>query len=239
MSNSGLRSLGRAIQEKALPLSDLSLNVKTEIIEVINAETEPVASIYSPENSFYLICFPSQATIYCFDLKGRLENGAYRTTRWTSVSHKSFARDKNGTLYIGTTDGLGKYDTFLDNASVYRFRYFSPALTFGDPSKTKIVKKIKPTLIGANEETIFVKWAYDFETTFKNYEINVGDQVPAFFGVSEYTVGTFTGGVLTTKPTVNATGSGGVVTIGLETDIDGSQLSIQEINVLALIGKTV
>ena len=63
--------------------------------------------------------------------------------------------------------------------------------------------------------------------------------MPAFYGVSEYTVGTFTGGVLTTKPTVNATGSGGVVTIGLETDIDGSQLSIQEINVLALIGKTV
>ena len=239
MSNSGLQSLGRAIQEKALPISDLSLNVKTEIIEVIDAETEPVASIYSPENSFYLICFPSQSTIYCFDLKGRLENGSYRTTRWTSVSHKSFARDKDGTLYIGTTDGLGKYDTFLDNAAVYRFRYFSPALSFGDPSKTKIVKKIKPTLIGANEETVFVKWAYDFDTTFKNYEITVGNQVPSFFGVSEYTVGTFTGGVLTTKPTVNATGSGGVVTIGLEADIDGSQLSIQEINVLALIGKTV
>lgn len=239
MSNSGLRSLGRAIQEKALPLSDLSLNVKTEIIEVIDAETEPVASIYSPENSFYLICFPSQATIYCFDLKGRLENGAYRTTRWTSVGHKSFARDKDGTLYIGTTDGLGKYDTFLDNASVYRFRYFSPALTFGDPSKTKIVKKIKPTLIGANEASIFVKWAYDFKTNFKNYEISVGNQVPAYYGVSEYTVGTFTGGILTTKPTVNVTGSGGVVTIGLEADITGSQLSIQEINVLALIGKTV
>ena len=140
MSNSGLRSLGRAIQEKALPISDLSLNVKTEIIEVIDAETEPVASIYSPENSFYLICFPSQSTIYCFDLKGKLENGSYRTTRWTSVGHKSFERDKDGTLYIGTTDGLGKYDTFLDNAAIYRFRYFSPALSFGDPSKTKIVK---------------------------------------------------------------------------------------------------
>lgn len=239
MSNSGLRSLGRAIQEKALPISDLSLNVKTEIIEVIDAETEPVASIYSPENSFYLICFPSQSTIYCFDLKGRLENGAYRTTRWTSVSHKSFARDKDGTLYIGTTDGLGKYDSFLDNATIYRFRYFSPALSFGDSSRTKIVKKIRPTLIGANDEQVFVKWAYDFDSTFKNYEITVGDQTPSFFGVSEYTVGTFTGGVLTTKPTVNATGSGGVVTIGLEADINGAQLSIQEINVLALIGKTV
>ncbi len=239
MSNSGLRSLGRAVQEKALPITDLSVNVKTEIIEVIDAETEPMASIYSPEQSFYLICFPSQATIYCFDLKGRLENNSYRTTRWTSISHKSFARHTDGTLYIGTSDGLGTYSGYLDNTSVYRFRYFSPALTFGDSSKIKFLKKIKPTLIGANEETIFVKWAYDFETTFKNYEISVGNQVPAYYGVSEYTVGTFTGGILTTKPTVNATGSGGVVTIGLEADIDGSQLSIQEINVLALIGRTV
>ena len=239
MSNSGLRSLGRTIQEKSLPLSDLSLNVKTEIIEVIQSRSEPTASVYSPEQSFYLICFPGQSTIYCFDLKGRLENGAYRVTRWTSVSHKSFMRHTDGTLYIGTSDGLGTYSGYLDNTSVYRFRYFSPALTFGDPSKTKFVKKIRPTLIGANEETIFVKWAYDFDTTFTNYEISVGNQVPAYYGLSEYTVGTFTGGILTTKSTVNATGSGGVVTIGLEADIDGSQLSIQEINVLALIGKTV
>jgi len=239
MSDSGLRSLGRTIQEKSLPISDLSLNVKTELINVIDAETLPVTSIYSPENAFYLIGFPSQSTIYCFDLKGRLENNSYRVTRWTSVSHKSFARHTDGTLYIGTSDGIGTYSGYLDNTSKYRFRYFSPALTFGDSSKTKIVKKIKPTLIGANEETIFVKWAYDFKTAFKNYEISVGNQVPAYYGVSEYTVGTFTGGILTTKPTVHTTGSGGVVTIGLESDINGSILSIQEINVLALIGKTI
>ena len=57
MSNSGLRSLGRAIQEKALPISDLSLNVKTEIIEVIEAETEPLASIYSLKIRFILSAF--------------------------------------------------------------------------------------------------------------------------------------------------------------------------------------
>jgi len=239
MSNSGLRSLGRTIQEKSLPISDLSLNVKTEIIEVIQNRSLPTASAYSPEQSFYLICFPDQSTIYCFDLKGKLENGAYRVTRWTSVPHRSFMRHTDGTLYIGTTDGVGTYSGYVDNTSVYQFRYFSPALTFGDSSKTKFLKKIKPTLIGANEETIFVKWAYDFKTNYKNYEINVGNQVPAFYGVSEYTVGTFAGGVLTTKPTVNTTGSGSVVTIGLEADIDGSQLSIQEINVLALIGKTI
>ena len=239
MSNTGLRSLGRTIQEKSLPISDLSLNVKTEIISLINNRTLPTASVYSPENSFYVITFPDQLTAYCFDLKGRLENGAYRVTRWTSIPHKSFEVKTDGTLYIGTTDGIGTYSGYVDNTTAYRFRYYSPGLTFGDPAKTKLLKKLRPTLVGATGATVFMKWAYDLATDFKTYEFTVGNQVPAYYGVDEFAIGEFTGGELTTRNSVQATGNGSIITIGLEADIDGSALSLQEINVLALIGKTV
>ena len=239
MSNTGLRSLGRTIQEKSLPISDLSLNVKTEIISLINNRTLPTASVYSPENSFYVITFPDQLTAYCFDLKGRLENGAYRVTRWTSIPHKSFEVKTDGTLYIGTTDGIGTYSGYVDNTTAYRFRYYSPGLTFGDPAKTKLLKKLRPTLVGATGATVFMKWAYDLATDFKTYEFTVGNQVPAYYGVDEFAIGEFTGGVLTTRNSVQATGNGSIITIGLEADIDGSALSLQEINVLALMGKTV
>jgi hypothetical protein len=239
MSNSGLRSLGRTIQEKSLPISDLSLNIKTELIEVIQARSEPTASVYSPENSFYLIAFPGQSTVYCFDLKGALENGSYRVTRWPSVGHKCFERKTDGTLYIGTSDGLGQYSGFKDNTSSYRFRYYSPGLTFGDPSKIKLLKKVKPTIVGAGGATVFMKWAYDFETAFKTYTFSIGNQSPALFGISEFTVGEYTGGELTTRNSVSGTGNGSVITIGMEAEINGSALSLQEINVLALIGKTV
>jgi hypothetical protein len=53
------------------------------------------------------------------------------------------------------------------------------------------------------------------------------------FEVSEYT-----GGGITTRRSVNTAGSGSVVTIGLESEINGFPLSLQEINVLALMGKT-
>jgi len=239
MSPSGLRSLGRTIQEKSLPLSDLSLNVKTEIISLINNRTLPTASVYSPENSFYVITFPDQLTAYCFDLKGKLENGAYRVTRWTSIPHKSFEVKTDGTVYIGTSDGIGTYSGYLDNTTAYRFRYYSPGLTFGDPAKTKLLKKLRPTLVGATGATVFMKWAYDLATDFKTYEFTVGNQVPAYYGVDEFAIGEFTGGVLTTRNSVQATGNGSIITIGLEADIDGSALSLQEINVLALMGKTV
>ena len=239
MSPSGLRSLGRTIQEKSLPLSDLSLNVKTEIISLISNRTLPTASVYSPENSFYIIVFPDQLTAYCFDLKGKLENGAYRVTRWTSIPHKSFEVKTDGTVYIGTIDGIGTYSGYVDNTTAYRFRYYSPGLTFGDPAKTKLLKKLRPTLVGATGATVFMKWSYDLATDFKTYEFTVGNQVPAYYGVDEFAIGEFTGGELTTRNSVQATGNGSIITIGLEADIYGSALSLQEINVLALMGKTV
>jgi hypothetical protein len=239
MSNSGLRSLGRTIQEKSLPLSDLSLNIKTELIEVLQARSEPTASVYSPENSFYLIAFPGQSTVYCFDLKGALENGAYRVTRWPSVGHKCFERKTDGTLLIGTSDGVGTYSGYQDNTSSYRFRYYSPGLTFGDPSKIKLLKKVRPTIVGAGGATVFMKWAYDFETAFKSYNFSIGNQAAALYGIDEFGIGEYTGGELTTKSSVSGTGHGSVITIGMEAEIDGSALSLQEINVLALIGKTV
>ena len=41
-------------------------------------------------------------TVYCFDLRGTLENGSYRVTKWPSVDFKCFARDRNGDVYIGS-----------------------------------------------------------------------------------------------------------------------------------------
>jgi hypothetical protein len=67
----------------------------------------------------------------------------------------------------------------------------------------------------------------------------IGNQTPSFFGVAEFNVGEYTGGELTTKNAVSGTGNGSVITIGMEAEINGFALSLQEINVLALIGKTV
>jgi hypothetical protein len=239
VAQSGLRSFGRTIQEKSMPLSDLSGNIKSEFIQAIQTRDAPTSSVYSPENTFYLLTFPDTNTTYCFDLKNRLENGAYRVTRWVSAPFASYERSTDGTLYVGSLDGIGKYSGYSDNGFSYRFRYFSPGLTFGDPSKIKILKKLRPTLVGGNSLTVFVKWAYDLNTAYTSKEFTLGDQQPGFFGIDEFNVAEFTGGELTGRRVINATGSGSIITIGIETDINGFPLSLQEINVLALIGKTV
>jgi hypothetical protein len=40
------------------------------------------------------------------------------------------------------------------------------------------------------------------------------------------------------RDAINTNGSGGTLKIGMESDINAFELSLQEINVLALIGKT-
>ena len=238
LSDDGLRSLGRTIQEKSLPISDLSRNVKQDLIAKLASKTSPASTVYSPENYFYLLCLPDSNLVYCFDLRGRLENGSFRVTKWPSVGFKSFARDRDGTIYIGTTDGIGKYDGFDDNNSSYIFRYSSPGLTFGDPSKIKILKKIRPTIIGGNNVDIVLSWTYDFSVQANTSRFRVGSTNPAFFGVSEYTQAEFSLGDLISRKSLNCTGNGTVITVGLQTEVNGASISLQEMNVLALIGKT-
>ena len=237
LDDSGLKSFGRTIQEKSMPISDLSGNIKTEFIDIIKNRTGPVATIYSADNTFYLVSFPANNLTYCFDLKGRTENGSYRVTRWPSSAFFSFETLRNGVMVVGNSYGLSSYSGYSDNGSSYRFKYYSPGLTFGDPSRLKILKKLRPTLVGANSATVFLKWAYDFETFYRSQEFTVGDQTPGYYNVSEFNVAEFTGGELTSRRVVNTTGDGTVITIGLESDINGSALSLQEINVLALMGK--
>ena len=237
LSHTGLKSFGRTIQEKSMPISSLSGNITKDIIAALQNETEFFRSVYSPEEGFYLLTFTGQDVTYCFDVRSTLENGSYRVTRWPSTKFTSFTRLENGTLYIGTTNGISTYTGYSDNGSGYRFKYYSPSLTFGDSSRVKILKKLKPTLVGANNATVFLKWAYDFETTYATAEFTVGNQITGFYGESEYTTVEFTAGQLTNARVLNTTGYGTSVQVGLESEIDGFALSLQEINVMALIGK--
>jgi len=237
LSHTGLKSFGRTIQEKSMPISSLSGNITKDIIAALQNETEFFRTVYSPEEGFYLLTFTGQDVTYCFDVRSTLENGSYRVTRWPSTKFTSFTRLENGTLYIGTSNGISTYTGYSDNGTGYRFKYYSPSLTFGDSSRVKILKKLKPTLVGANNATVFLKWAYDFETTYATAEFTVGNQITGFYGESEYTTVEFTAGQLTNARVLNTTGYGTSVQVGLESEIDGFALSLQEINVMALIGK--
>ena len=244
-SHTGLRSFGRTIQEKSMPISTLSKTITKDIIEEIQKENTSFRSVYSPEENFYLLSFVGRSTTFCFDLRGSLEDGSLRVTRWPQSVFTAYERIEDGTLYIGSDQGISTYSGYQDNNESYRFRYYSPSLTFGDPSKLKFIKKIKPTIIGSDNATAFIKLAYDFSETYNNvtFTIPQATTVAEFnvneFGANSSPLSEFSGeSKQIVRKGLNGTGSGSTVVVGLESDINGSELSLQEINILALIGKT-
>ena len=238
LSYTGLKSFGRTIQEKSLPMNSLSATITKDIITLLSEESDFFRSVYHPEENFYLLSFVGQNITYCFDIRGTLENGAYRATRWPSTGFTCYERQDNGTLLIGSAQGIGTYEGYEDNGLAYRFKYFSPELTFGDPSKLKFLKKIRPTIIGASGLDVLFKWDYDFGSSYNSEVLPIVDFASSEFGVGEFNIGQFSTGIAVSREAINTNGSGGTVTIGLEADIDGGELSLQEINVLALVGKT-
>ena len=241
LSHTGLRSFGRTIQQKSMPLSTLSKTITKDLINLIQNESDFYRSVYSPEENFYLLTFVGQSTTYCFDLRGALEDGSLRVTRWPSSVFSAYERLQNGKLYIGSEHGISEYKDYQDNGESFRFKYYSPSLTFGDASKLKFIKKIKPTIVGASGEVASIKFAYDFDETYRSVAFNVPSAgAGAEFNVAQFNIDEYSG---TTQQVVrkalNATGSGSTVVVGLEADINGNALSLQEINILALVGKTV
>lgn len=235
----GVRSFGRTIQEKSMPLNDLSRNIKQDLLQVAAEETQPLRMVYSPENSFVLLVFRSQQLVYCFDVRGTLENNSYRVTRWPTNNIKALHRSSDGVLYIGTTDGICVYDGYNDNTATYFMRYYSPNLTFGDSSRLKILKKIRPTLIGGSGNLIRFKWGYGFSGKFSTYSGILFSSSIGEYGLSEFGVAEYADGTVATQFSINATGNGSSVVVGLEVEIDGSAVSLQEYNIWSMVGKLV
>jgi hypothetical protein len=238
LSYDGLRSFGRTIQEKSLPIGDLSRNIKQDLLKVIGAETQPVRIEYSPENSFVVIVFRSQRLAYCFDVRGTLEDGSYRVTRWPDVNFKALRRDTSGTLYVGTSEGVGTYSGYTDNGASYLLKYYSPNLTFGDPSRLKILKKMKPTIIGGSGLFVSFKWGYNFSGNYKSFNLNLSSASVSEFGIGEYGIAEYSDGVVARSPNINTTGNGASIVVGMEANIT-AELSLQEYNIWTMIGKMV
>lgn len=238
LSNRGLMSLGRLIQEKSLPLRDVSKNVRTDLMTLVKAETKPIKSIYSPDDAFYLLTLPSCSTTYCFDVRSPLEDGSFRATTWSGLGPLSFADRTSEGFYIGLSTGIVKYDGYLDDADTYSMSYFSQPLDFGDSTVVKFLKKFNLTVIGGQNSTAVLNWGYDYNENYTKQLFTIGGGTAAEFGISEFnTTAEFSGGLDVNTPKVNTTGSGNVVSIGVTSTINNSPFSIQKIDILAKTGR--
>jgi hypothetical protein len=240
LSDTGVRSVLRTIQEKSAPFRDLSKNVRNDLMSAVNGENlRNIKAVYSPFESFYLLTLPTLKTVYCFDLKAALPDGAARVTTWDNIQPKSFCYLRDESLLIGKEGYVGKYTGYLDNGVTYRFQYFTNHTDLGQPSVTSVLKKLSVTVIGGSNQFVTLKWGYDFSSNYQAQTAKIPAKGVAYFGISEYNIGEYTGGTNLETLVAYPTGSGKVIQTGYEADINGSALSIQKIEIHAKNGKVV
>lgn len=243
LSNSGVRSLMRTIQEKSAPERDLSKNIRNDLMGTVAGETlANIKSVYSERQAFYLLVTPSIDITWCFDTKAFLPDGAARVTTWDSITPKSLLSKRDGSLLVGQNGYIGLYNTYQDYNEAYRFLYYTNHADLGDQNVTSILKKLSIVVIGGTNQDVTFKWGFDFKTNYLSDNSAIPTQGESYYGIAEYganatTVAQYSDGIALQTLVVSASGAGKVVQTGYEADINGTALSIQKIEIQAKRGK--
>jgi hypothetical protein len=239
LSDTGVRSVLRTIQEKSAPFRDLSKNVRNDLMGAVAGEVlSLIRSVYSPYESFYLLTLPGLKTVYCFDMKAMLQDGSARVTTWDSIQPKSFCYLRNRDLLIGKEGYVGKYTGHQDNELSYRMLYFTNHTDLGAPSVTSILKKLSIVVIGGTNQYVTMKWGYDFKENFYSQTSKIPTQGISEYNIAEYnTTAEYSDGISLQTLIAYPTGAGKVIQTGYEADINGAPLSIQKIEIQAKNGK--
>jgi hypothetical protein len=238
LSDSGVRSLMRTIQEKSAPLRDLSKNVRFDLNSALVSETlANLKSVYSEKEAFYLLVLPATFQVYCFDTKQSLQDGASRVTKWDSIAPTALRSLRNGDLYIGKNGYIGKYGTYLDDANTYRFAYYTNNADLGNPNQISILKSVTAIVIGGSNQFLSINWGFDYSGSYRAENVYIPTQASYEYGIAEYNIAEYTSGVPIKTLIANASGFGKIVQTGYETTINGTSFSLQKIEIQAKDGK--
>jgi len=254
LSDTGVRSIARVIQEKSAPINDISFNIRDDLVSFVDSESnkEKIKAAYYPRDAFYILTVPTSKYVFCFDLRARLQNGAARATIWDSIEPTALHVTYTGDLLIGKGGYLGKYTGYLDNTSTYKLRYYTNHFDLGSPTSLKFLKKANFTVIGGVGQDVFIKYGFDYVASYLDIrkslsagsvsEYNARDSLGnALYEYNDTVapIAEYSSGLALEEVRSNLGGSGSIIQLGFEADINQNPLSIQKIDVYVKAGKTV
>lgn len=248
VDDSGIRSAGRTIQEKSVPMGDLTLNVRRDVTQVIakTADKSEISLDYWASEGIVVLLFPSGRQAYVMETSMPSPSGGLKVTRWTDCRfNRSVYLESEGEALIflaanQDNKGMLRYDGYMqyDNQP-YEMHYQSMFLNFGQPANFKFLKQIDFTLAATEApSTAYAGWGYDVNSTDRVKLFIVDASPAALYDEGKFSSAKFGAQQSTVRRyKINTKGSGENVVIGLRVDIAGNSCSLQEINVQTLLGR--
>lgn len=247
LSKSGVRSFNRTVQEDSMPLRELSLNIRDDLVGYLEVETvTDIKSAYFERDAFYLLTFPGSKVMVYFDLRQILPNGAARTTLWNNSDgtiYKAFCSTTDRTLFIGVPNGIALYDGYLDGSNTYEFQYYTSSSDLTAPTIIKMLKKATLVVIGSGDQDFTFKYGYDYTLNYNTQLISRSfgtgiyptyNSTTSLYNNSKYA----SVGVGVNRISVPLGGSGKVIQLGVESTVNDTPVSIQKIDIYLKTGKT-
>jgi hypothetical protein len=239
LSDSGVRSFSRIVQEKSLPMKDLTTNVRDDVIAfaALELNKNKIKSVYSENNAFYLLSFPQRDTVLCMDTRKPADDLTARCTFWVKYPSGALLSRRNNDLLVGKTNGIGKYTGYLDNGASYRLQYRSNYIDFQEPTSTKIVKKARVVVVGGSNQPFNVTLGYDYRSAEWKYPLTIYEEAVYEYGIAEYGLSSWSAGVAVDDITTPTNGTGKALQIGFDADVKGVEISVQRLDIFIKQGR--
>jgi hypothetical protein len=93
-------------------------------------------------------------------------------------------------------------------------------------------------LVGGSGAAISVKYGFDFSSGYLSRNLILGTVALAEYDVAEYNIAEYSAGVVFDNKKIQASGSGNVLQIGIETNINNFELSLQKLDCYVKAGRT-
>ena len=251
LSDTGLRSLGRLVTEKSLPMRELTTNVSDELLQDLADEAalydgslDHTCSVYSEKEGFYLLALPSLGYVYCLDMRKALPDGTAKITKWVDFPCYSLLKTRDRKILLGKYGLIGEYSGFLDNGVKYSASLLSTYNSLQTPSLLKLFKKVKAVVIGGTNQSFNIKTVLDFgdsTNNIKSIPVTISStSAVAEYNIAEFSVGEYSGFSNDIQTMVApASGTGSIIQIGFDVEVNNQPFSVQKIDLLYKTGRNI
>jgi hypothetical protein len=238
LSQHGVQSMVRVIQEKNNPLASITQNNRDYVNDIVDLESGSIRSVYDEKNSHYILAFPSQSKQIVINAKRQLPDGTYPVTNWAVSNLNSLVYRDDKTLLFGFNNGeYGSYQGNLDGATAISVEYRSGWLSLGEEIAgfVKIFKRWDSIIFMETSADLTLKMFTDFQTWSKDTEV-ILTTGQSQWGIGVWGLSVWGGGKTLQKVGANVSSTAQYVQLGLATDAE-TDLSIQQFNLIVKRGR--
>jgi len=181
LSPTGLRSLSRTTELDKMPLTDMSIPIKDNIIRDIKSSTpSSIKGVYVESEGLFVLSLIDIDTVYVFDMKQLTPAKTPRVTLWnfkrSSFNITSLLNSESQGFLVGQEGGsVAKYESYSDKELIsatpalvyddqieYTGRFQTTWIDLGEGVTSALLKKLKAVIGGGANTSMSVKWDRDF-----------------------------------------------------------------------------